>query len=125
MNPPWIALGVAATLVGGVVLHELAHGLAAALFAERWTIDWREPATYAEYDDATWEPYAVGGAPYLIALVWLVGLLVGGGLPGDAWAALPWLGGGVVVVGGGFDEFRFEADDTSETDTSAREAAGD
>jgi hypothetical protein len=108
--PPWLALGVAGALVGGVVVHELAHATAAAVVAEDWRIDWREPATYATYrDDATWEPQFVAVTPLLAGLAWFVGLLLGGGLPTDAWAGLPWLAGAVIVVGGGLDEFRFEA----------------
>lgn len=109
-GPPWLALGVAGALVGGVVVHELGHAAAAAVVAEDWRIDWREPATYASYhDDATWEPQLVAVTPLLAGLAWLVGLLLGGGLPTDTWAGLPWLAGAVMVVGGGLDEFRFES----------------
>jgi len=117
---PWLALGVAGALVGGVIVHELSHAAAAAVVAEDWRIDWREPATYATYgDDATWEPQVVAVTPLLTGLAWLVGLLLGGGLPTDAWAGLPWLAGAVIVVGGGLDEFRFE---TSEGETDAEHA---
>lgn len=122
---PWLALGVAGALVGGVVVHELGHAVAAAVVAEDWTVDWREPATYATYaDDATWEPQLVAVTPLLAGLAWLVALLLGGGLPTDTWAGLPWLAGAVIVVGGGLDEFRFETGEAGETEAEhAREPA--
>jgi len=123
-GPPWLALGVAGALVGGVIVHELSHAAAAAVVAEDWRIDWREPATYASYhDDATWEPQAVAVTPLLTGLGWLVGLLLGGGFPTDAWAGLPWLAGATIVVGGGLDEFRFETSEgETETESDAEHA---
>jgi hypothetical protein len=123
---PWIALGVATMMIGSVFLHELSHAVAAALLADNWALDITEPATYAEYaDDATWEPRAVGAAPYAFALVWAVGVLIVSGLPDGPWTALPWYLPAYVVVGGGFEEFRFDTDEQGERDTSAGERASD
>jgi hypothetical protein len=108
MTGHWVALWVAAALLSGVALHEGAHALAAAVVADRWTLAWREPAVYAEYDGVEGaRPYLVAAAPLVAGGVAGVAALVTVGPPRLSPGAVPWLAVTTTLVGGGLDEFRF------------------
>jgi len=104
----WLALLVAAALVGGSVVHESAHAAVGLLVGESVSVAWLEPATYVEYSDGVprWAPVAVAVAPLAVGLVVAGWTLLTLGPPTLGERGVWWLGVGVVTVGGGLDEFR-------------------
>jgi len=70
MTEPIVLAAVAAVgLPVASALHELTHGLAAAVLAEGWTVDWRALEVHADYPDGAWRSWAVAAAPLLVGCV--------------------------------------------------------
>jgi len=110
MTEPIVLAAVAAVgLPVASALHELTHGLAAAVLAEGWAVDWRALEVAADYPDGSaWRSWVVAAAPLVVGCV--AGLsywVYASGAPGAVGLALVpgylWY-----TFGGWTAEFRFD-----------------